>query len=142
MSVCVNQTTGAVTARPKCKTGESPLNAKALATSLAVTGPQGPQGAKGDPGIINTSSCYEKQGQYQLSDPRWATAYAECNDPNTEFMLSDSMDYQPSVDLLISERRVVLHETQSVPTGIILTTYGLNMTPQYQLRALIICCKR
>lgn len=141
MAVCVNQATGSVTARAKCKAGESPLNLSAVAAS--TIGPKGDPGAKGDqgaPGIINVASCYKKEGEWQLTNDGYAYADATCTSPSTEFMLSDGMDYQPYVDLFISDRNPTFQEGDTVPTGISISTGSL--TKVYQLRAVITCCKR
>ena len=55
--LCVNQSSGAINTRSKCKRGEYRLDARAI-TSLAGTA-QGPKGDKGDPGtaglLVNLS---------------------------------------------------------------------------------------
>lgn len=153
MAVCVAKATGVVTARPKCKAGESPLSLTAVAASAVgpqgpagltgEAGPPGPQGPKGDsgtPGIINTASCYQKTGEWQLTNDGEGFADADCNNPASEFMLTSLMDYQPYVDVFTREITPTLRNGDTVPTGVSLSVF--SATKVYQLRAIIVCCKR
>lgn len=152
LAVCIAQGTGAVMARPKCKTGEVPLNGKTLAGTFAVTGPQGetgpqglagprgeagPKGDQGVAGLVNTASCYTKKDEQQLSESGQAFSVAFCNDAKSEFMLSDGIEFQPFVDLAITERELAIADGDTVPTGILISTVG-RATSVYQLRAVIV----
>lgn len=141
MAVCVNSATGVVTARPKCKAGEAPLNlASVAATTVGPQGAQGPKGDQGAPGILNVATCYKKVGEWQLTNDGVNYADAECNSVTGEFMLSDGIDYQPFVDIVTRERTPITKDGDTVPTGISVST--LSPSKVYQLRAFITCCKR
>jgi hypothetical protein len=154
MTICLTESTGAVVARPKCRKGEVVFNARSLVSTLSgpqwpqgvqgTAGPQGVPGPKGEPGLpglIDTASCYVQNGEWQLTNDGFAFASAQCKDEKSEFMMSDGMEVQPSSAFLdLRERSLWIPANSNVPTGIDIATQ--SATSVYQLRAVIVCCKR
>jgi hypothetical protein len=140
MAVCVELTTGAVTARAKCKLTEAPLNLATVAAS--AVGPQGPKGDAGSPGGINFSQCYTKTAT-STATVGAVVSTAVCNDQTTEFMLSEGID-KTRASPVISEKTLVFDPSGTVPTGVSYftgyVTTGTN--PNYDVTVTLVCCKR
>ena len=146
MAVCVAKATGVVTARPKCKAGESPLSLAAVAASaVGPQGPQGPTGPKGDTGAqgpagkFSLSGCYGKTGTAVDSTNGLAVADVRCNDEANEFAISNG--FAPNVPFAVLDGMIPLRDSANVPVGLRVIAYRSD-SGAFTLQGIIVCCKR
>ncbi len=134
MAVCINQTTGAVVARSKCKAGEQPLN---LGTIAAAT--IGPKGDPGPPGKIDFSTCYTKT-TLSASSLGTGSTQLECDSNTADFMLTDGIE-SSTIFSFVNARKILFGPDGKVPVGM---RYQLNRDTfsDFVSTATIVCCKR
>lgn len=144
MAVCVNQITGVVTARTRCKSSEGPMNLGTIAA--LATGPKGEQGAqgpKGETGRIDVATCYSNRAT-SASTFGIAFTTATCRDPEAEFMLSEGITKTRSVPVP-TEKEVLFDASGNIPVGVKYTTGYIvpsSSNSAFEATVTIVCCKR
>lgn len=137
LQVCVNQATGAITARSRCKAAESPLSLSGLA-SQGPQGPAGPQGPQGVPGSFRLDGCYAQSAEF-ASFAGFIIGTVGCTDPLAEFMLNDGLQSSTALSY-VNDRRLVL-DAGVVPVGVrywLLHRDSLSFTA----KVTVVCCRR
>jgi len=127
MAVCVAKATGVVTARPKCKAGETVLNANTI---------QGPQGT---PGLgINASNCYSRQ---KIVDSIVGSAAGSllCDNTNTDVMVNDGVQSN-TIYARLSSKEIYFDSTHALPVGLRYLLFDDELRA-YSMTITIVCCK-
>lgn len=139
LTVCV-AASGQVTARSRCRAGESPLNLQALVGPRGEAGPQGPagpQGVQGPRGGLDLSTCYHKQAAFN-SALGLLLGRVECADKAADFMLSDGVTASTGL-AHVNEREVV--KDGAVPVGVKYWLVRPDLQ-NYTAAVAVTCCKR
>lgn len=162
-NICVSNSAGVIKVRKKCRKDETrasvaSLNSIGLTTAVGpqgATGPQGPQGpqgatgpagpkgdsgAAGPQGLVNVSSCYEKNGTLSLFLPT-VSSTVSCNNINSQFLLNWSYGSSGGAQGIPVITAADLILNGNVPVGVQISAKAATADP-VQVQAFIICCAR
>lgn len=137
LKLCLNNSTGAISAKQKCKGAETLVSQNNLAPLFALQGPQGPAG------MLNVNSCYSKHQFQGSTNGGFTDFFITCNAPSTDFMLSDSFDYSPfaASDVYLQRRKLIFQNGEQIPVGVQVSAGTLDAQPFTGVVS-IVCCPR